>query len=94
MATVPGNPVDDGGIPKELQPTWGDIVMATSIMDQQGKFRVAGDVVPFPTRNERWTIQGQNVSGDEILKADTRRTLSKALGGTANVLPITPKSGD
>jgi len=47
MATVPGNPVDDGGIPKELQPTWGDIVMATSIMDQQGKFQVAGDVIPY-----------------------------------------------
>jgi hypothetical protein len=45
MATVPGDPPPPNLIPKELQPTQADLMMAAAIMHQQGKFDQ-----PAPTR--------------------------------------------
>jgi hypothetical protein len=91
MATVPGDPNElraDGGIPAELQPTQGDLLMAAAIMHQQGKFQVAGDVVPF--KKPPLDLTGDPKQLDEFNKMMTRDTLSRALGGGAKVLPMTP----
>src|SRR5215813_11447548 len=97
MATVPGTPMQDatGGIPQELQPTQADLLMAAAIMHQQGRFQVAGDVIP-PERLKGLRIQ-QNIktmTEQSIRAGETRATLSRALGGTQNILPITPQDGD
>ena len=99
MATVPGDPtVPDNVVdlvPKHLQPTQSDFLMAAAIMHQQGKFgaggeyQVAGDVVPFPTATQRFESSPKSL--EDIRKADTRATLSRVLGGTQNVLPMEPK---
>jgi hypothetical protein len=56
MPTVPGQPDDSNVVnlvPKHLQPTQADFLLAAALMHQQGKFsdggeyQVAGDVVPF-----------------------------------------------
>ena len=52
MATVPGQPMEDGGIPKELQPTQADLLMAAAIMHQQGKFQVAASTPQLPASVE------------------------------------------
>jgi hypothetical protein len=42
MIPIPGDPnQNDGAIPKELQPTQTDLLMAAAIMHQQGKFQTA-----------------------------------------------------
>jgi hypothetical protein len=110
MATVPGEPdgnvtpltgmlgTDMAALPKALQPTQGDFLMAAAIMHQQGKFgpggeyQVAGDVVPFPTATQRYEKDPKSL--EDIRKIMTRDTLSRALGGTQNILPIAPKEGD
>ena len=99
MATVPGEPaVPDNVVdlvPKHLQPTQGDFLMAAAIMHQQGKFgaggeyQVAGDVVPFARKPLNLTSDPQQL--DDYKKMMTRDTLSRALGGTSNVLPIKPE---
>ena len=93
MATVPGDPNDTGngrdpygGIPKELRPGYPELLMAAAIHKQQQDQKLAGDVIPteFPKRSP-WAL-----SDEERAKAATRETLSRALGGTSNVLPMTP----
>jgi len=99
MATVPGTPIDmnaaTGGIPHELQPGYPELLMAAA-MHQQGAFKMAGDVLPFPKRSPLSPQPGQSTEqyGQEQKKIQTRDVLSRALGGTQNVLPLTPKSGD
>jgi hypothetical protein len=102
MATVPGDPDNNvtpltgmAALPKALQPTQSDFLMAAAIMDQQGKFgaggeyQVAGDVVPF--KRAPLDLTGNDKQLDEYKKMMTRDTLSRALGGTANVTPIKPE---
>jgi len=87
MATVPGTPIDnaDGGIPKELQPTDADLLMAAAIHTERQ--RLAGDVIPFQRRTPDLTDPKEL---DEFKKMMTRDTLGRALGGAGKILPITP----
>ena len=87
MATVPGDPNDPTG--QAPVPPLPMLLMAGSIMHRQGKFQMAGDVVPFPTATQRFEKDPKSL--EDIRKADTRATLSRVLGGTQNVLPMTPK---
>ena len=75
-----------------LQPTMADIIMATAISSQRNPeaFRVAGDVVPF--KRAPLDLTGNDKQLDEYKKMMTRDTLSRALGGRAPVLPMTPKN--
>jgi hypothetical protein len=81
-----------------LQPTQGDFLMAAAIMYQQGKFgaggeyQVAGDVIP-PERLKTLRIQ-QNIktmTEQSIRQRETHDVLSRALGGTQNILNIVPE---
>jgi hypothetical protein len=74
-----------------LQPTMADIIMATAVASQRNPeaFRVAGDVVPFAKKPLNLTSDPQQL--DDYKKMMTRDTLSRALGGTSNVLPMEPK---
>ena len=72
-----------------LRPTTADIITAAAKLHSEGKFQMAGDVVKFPTATQRF--ESRPASMEEIRKADTRATLSRALGGTQNVLPIKPE---
>ncbi len=52
MATVPGTPLDDdsfGGIPKELRPSHGDLLIAAGIMHEQGAFNPQPQRLAFDT---------------------------------------------
>jgi len=52
MATVPGDPMDvtaaTGGIPRELQPGYPELLMAAAMHAQQQQQKLAGDVVRGP----------------------------------------------
>jgi hypothetical protein len=103
MATVPGEADNNvtpltgmvgtnmAALPKALQPTMADIIMATAVASQRNPeaFRVAGDVVPF--QRAPLDLSGNDKQLDEYKKMMTRDTLSRALGGTSNVLPMEPK---
>ena len=103
MATVPGEADNNvtpltgmvganmAALPKALQPTMADIIMATAVTSQRNPdaFRVAGDVGPFAKKPLNLTGDPQQL--DDYKKMMTRDTLSRALGGTSNVLPIKPE---
>ena len=86
MATVPGTPDNVIGIHPAFQPTQADLLQAAAIMHQQGKFQMAGDVVPFsrppPKPGEAY---------ESVQKGATRRTLSRVLEMESNVTPIKPE---
>jgi hypothetical protein len=109
MATVPGTPDDDGmvpkgmvgtniaALPKALQPTMADIIMATAVASQRNPeaFRVAGEVLRFPSPSAAQGLNYLNKSEAEQARSRTREILSRALGGgPSTVLPMTPKEGD
>ena len=91
MATVPGIPDPTPSISGDMMPSQSDLILAAAIMHQQGKFQVAGDVVPFEKKPLNLTSDPQQL--DDYKKMMTRDTLSRALGGTKNVLPIKPEEG-
>jgi hypothetical protein len=67
---VPDNVVDL--VPKHLQPTQGDFLMAAAIMDQQGKFQVAGGDEDFgvgkrPVLQIDPTAQSMHATGPGIV---------------------------
>ena len=96
MATVPGDPNDTGpdpygGIPPGLRPGYPELLMAAAIHKQQQDQKdqkLAGDVIPF--KKPPLDLTGDPKQLDEFNKMMTRDTLSRALGGGAKVLPMTP----
>jgi hypothetical protein len=84
MATVPGDPNDPTG--QAPVPPLPMLLMAGSIMHQQGKFQqMAGDVVPFGGR-------GPNPYQRTLEQQRTLETLTRATGReTVTPLPITPQ---
>ena len=94
MATVPGDPNDTGpdpygGIPPGLRPGYPELLMAAAIHKQQQDQKLAGDVIPF--KKPPLDLVGDPKQLDEFNKMMTRDTLSRALGGGAKVLPMTPQ---
>jgi hypothetical protein len=93
MATVPGNPMDNGGIPPIFAPTRADILMAAA-MHQQRQMQLAGNVIDMtgPRYEQRVKQEyGEGADPDFYKKQATRSTLMRALGGGAKVLPIKPE---
>lgn len=83
-----------GGMPvpgSAEQPSEANLLMALAEMHKQGRFQVAGGVVPMPgaaTPADR----AEALKIDELNKLTTNRTLSKALGGGAKIIPMSPSS--
>jgi hypothetical protein len=98
MATVPGTPMQDttGGIPRELQPTQADMLMAAAIMHQQGRMQLAGDVVPIKPGGQPFTYGATMPAGYATSRPSTddpgyRGALVRGvLGGSVKVLKPTP----
>jgi hypothetical protein len=88
MPKVPGNPMDDGGIPAHLQPSMGDLYVAAGLLMQRNDptFRVAGDLLQGPWDKNAAAL---NRMPNATPKARTQQILGRALG-TDNVLPMTP----
>jgi hypothetical protein len=85
-------------LPKALQPTMADIIMATAVASQRNPeaFRVAGDVIDMtgPRYQQRFkTEYGEGADPDYYKKKATQETLSRALG-RENVLQMVPKDKD
>lgn len=89
---VPTQKGPSGLAPQQEMPSEANLLMALSEMQKQGRFKVAGDVVPFRPFGK--ISNDPDAVKTKILSTQTQGTLNKALGISAKVLPMTSKDKD
>ena len=79
------------GAPAQGMPSETNLMMALATMHEQGRFKVAGDVMQMPGAATPQDRVKKALDTGELNKLTTNKALMSSLGGGAKVLPMAPE---